>query len=287
MCKKSFTLIFMTILSILTFELLAGTTAKSQVREDSITSKLLNVTRKYTVYLPEGYSKTTDKKYPVLYLLHGYSHRNDDWVKDGKVRELADELIAANRACEMIIIMPDAGSIRNGYFDMEKWPYETFFFEEFIPLIEKKYCIAGDQRGRAVAGFSMGGGGAVAYALKHPDIFSSVYAMSSLMTLPLQDRAPVRDPKMEEFGRSVLANDCIDFVTFTDEATLEKLRNIRWFVDCGDDDFLLDANTCFYREMQRAKIPCEFRVRDGGHDWKYWRSSLCMALSFASEGFRK
>ncbi len=258
-----------------------------QVREDSIRSRLLNVTRKYTVCLPESYSRAAGKKYPVLYLLHGHSHRNNDWVKDGRIQELAGRLTAENKACEMIIIMPDAGSIRNGYFDMEKWPYETFFFEEFIPFVEKKYRIAGDQAGRAVAGFSMGGGGAVAYALKHPDMFSSVYAMSALMTLPKQDRPPVRNPEMEEFGRSVLANDCNAYITLIDEATLVKLRNIRWFVDCGDDDFLLEVNCDFYREMQKAKVPCEFRVRDGGHDWNYWRPALCMALSFVSEGFGK
>ncbi len=262
-------------------------TASVQVREDSIRSRLLNVTRNYTVCLPESYSKATGKKYPVLYLLHGHSHRNNTWVKDGRVQEVVARLTAANQACEMIIIMPDAGSIRDGYFDMENWPYEAFFFEEFIPFVEKKYRIAGTQAGRAVAGFSMGGGGAVAYALKHPDMFCSVFAMSALMTLPRQERAAVRNPEMEAFGRSVLANDCNAYIAHVDEATLEKLRNIRWFADCGDEDFLLDVNFDFYREMQRAKIPCEFRVRDGGHDWEYWRTSLSMALSFVSESFTK
>ncbi|MDD4193417.1 MAG: alpha/beta hydrolase-fold protein, partial [Mangrovibacterium sp.] len=250
MRKNSFLLLCTVILSTLAFELLAGTTARSQVGEDSIKSKVLNVTRKYTVCLPESYATATGKKYPVLYLLHGHSHRNNDWVRDGKIRELVDQLTGTNEACEMIIIMPDGGSIKNGYFDVKGWNYETFFFEEFLPFVEKKYRVNGDQSGRAIAGFSMGGGGAVAYALKHPDLFSSVYAMSSLMTLPRQDRTPVRDPKMEEFGKSVLANDCNAYVAYADEATLEKLRGIRWFVDCGDDDFLLEVNCDFYREMQ-------------------------------------
>ena len=103
-------------------------TGLAQVREDSIKSKVLDVTRKYTVCLPESYSTATGKKYPVLYLLHGHSHRNNDWVRDGKIRELVDQLTGANKACEMIIIMPDGGSIRNGYFDVNGWNYETFFF---------------------------------------------------------------------------------------------------------------------------------------------------------------
>ena len=287
MRKTCFTFIFTVILSTLTFELLAGTSVQCQVSEDSINSKVLNVTRKFTVCLPKSYSTATDKKYPVLYLLHGHSHRNNDWVRDGKIVELVDQLTDADKICEMIIIMPDAGSIRNGYFDMNGWNYETFFFEEFVPFVEKKYRIAGDQPGRAIAGFSMGGGGATAYAQKHPELFSSVYAMSALMTLPRQEREPVRNAEMEEFGRSVLANDCIAFVANTDEATLEKLRTVRWFVDCGDDDFLLDVNFSFYQEMKNAKVPCQLRVRDGNHDWEYWQVALKMALLFVSEGFGK
>ncbi|NCB08225.1 MAG: esterase family protein, partial [Bacteroidia bacterium] len=259
MRKTCFTFIFMVILSNLSFELQAGTSVHGQVSEDNIKSKVLNVTRKFMVCLPESYSTATDKKYPVLYLLHGHSHRNNDWVRDGKILELVDQLADANKICEMIIIMPDAGSIRNGYFDMNGWNYETFFFDEFVPFVEKKYRITEDQPARAIAGFSMGGGGAVAYALKHTEMFSSVYAMSALMTLPRQERAPVRNPEMEEFGRSVLANDCIALVVHSDEATLEKMRTVRWFVDCGDDDFLLDVNFRFYQEMQNAKIPCELR----------------------------
>jgi len=95
------------------------------------------------------------------------------------------------------------------------------------------------------------------------------------------------DQKMAEFGKSVLANDCVAFVSYTDEETLGKLRTVRWFVDCGDDDFLLEANFNFYREMQKAKVPCQLRIRDGDHNWEYWQSSLSLALPFVSEGFGK
>jgi S-formylglutathione hydrolase FrmB len=133
----------------------------------------------------------------------------------------------------------------------------------------------------------MGGGGAAAYALKHPDLFSSVYAMSALMSLPRQERPQAMDSTFQEFGMSVLANDCIVLVNYADLATLEKLRTIRWFVDCGDDDFLLDVNFSFYKAMREAKIPCELRVRDGNHNWDYWCVSLSIALPFASEVFQR
>ena len=265
----------------------AAAQSSSQIIEDSIKSCVLNTTRRYTVYLPESYSQSGNRKYPVLYLLHGHSHRNNDWAKDGHLQKTADQHMTSGNSAEMIIITPDAGSIRNGYFTTTGWSYETFFFEEFIPYVETRYRVSRDKFSRAIAGFSMGGGGAVAYALKYPDMFASVYAMSALMSLPKQGRPSTKDDESIEFGRSVLANDCIALVSYADSTSLDKLREIKWFVDCGDEDFLLDVNTEFYKEMRKAGIPCELRVRDGNHDWKYWRSSLSIALPFISDSFRK
>ncbi|MCO5238222.1 MAG: alpha/beta hydrolase-fold protein [Chitinophagaceae bacterium] len=189
----------------------------------------------------------------------------------------------------MIIVTPDANRVKNGYFDTKDWSYETFFFEEFIPYIETKYRISGIKSSRAVAGFSMGGGGAVVYAIKHPDMFSSVYAMSSLMSLPKPKERPAAmnpNPQSMEFGQSVLANDCIALIENIDQTRLEKLRKIKWFVDCGDDDFLLDVNTKFCRAMKEAKVPFELRIRDGDHNFEYWTSALYLALPFVSDGFK-
>jgi len=287
MLKRFFSFAFIAILSMPVFAMSPGVPVEGQIRVDSLKSRILKVTRKYSVYLPKSYSSQTGKKYPVLYLLHGLNDNNNGWIESGHLQDIANHVIDTGNACEMIVVVPDAGTFKDGYFNVEGWPYETFFFNEFIPYIEKKYRIIADKQHRAIAGYSMGGGGATAYALKHPDMFSSVYAMSALVSLPKQDRVPVMDPVMEELGRSVLANDCIALVAYTDEATLEKYRTIRWFVDCGDDDFLLEANFNFYREMQKAKVPCQLRVRDGNHNWEYWQAALYMALPFVSDGFGK
>ncbi len=278
--------IFVIVWCLLFSPLQAISLSNSQVKEDSIKSSVLGVTRKYTVYLPYSYEQSNNREYPVLYLLHGHSHQNNDWADDGKLREIADRHSKKGKSAEMIIITPDAGSIRNGYFNTKGWNYETFFFEEFIPHVETKYRISRDKSSRAIAGFSMGGGGAVAYALKHPDMFASVYAMSALLTLPKQERPATMDAEYAEFGRSVLANDCVALIKHLDRATLEKLRGINWFIDCGDDDFLLDGNVEFYREMKNADVDCELRVRDGDHNWEYWSSALSIALPFISDFFK-
>ena len=220
------------------------------------------------------------------------SQTDRDWVWRGHVQDVADRLVYSGEADEMIIVMPDAGGdiykgVWNGYFDMPGWKYETFFFEEFLPYIENRYNIIGDKDNRAVAGLSMGGGGATAYGLWHPDMFSSVYAMSALMDIPEVGAARYEnsDDKLAILTRAVKERSCIKFVEDSNDKIKVELRKVNWFVDCGDDDFLLDRNIEFFRALRKSGINCQFRVRDGGHDWEYWHSALYMCLPFVSRGF--
>jgi enterochelin esterase-like enzyme len=261
--------------------------AQGQVKVDSLKSEILKVNRKYSIYLPKSYTTNPERKYPVLYLLHGIFDNNNGWIQRGHLQDVANLLIDAGDAVEMIIVVPDAGTLWNGYFNMDGWNYEDFFFKEFIPHIEKTYRIIADKEHRAIAGLSMGGGGTTVYAQKHPEMFSSAYAMSALMGIEPGGGIPPKDKRGEELNRTVIENHCVKFVAKADEATKQKLRTVRWFVDCGDDDFLFDVNIQFYQEMRKAQIPCQLRVRDGGHVWEYWHSALYIALPFVSDGFGK
>lgn len=251
----------------------------------TMSSKILDTERSYSIYLPKSYSTDTERKYPVLYLLHGLYGSNKDWVERGHVKDVANRLINAEEAVEMIIVMPDAGTDWYGYFNMDGWAYEDYFFKELIPHIEKTYRTIPDKKHRAIAGLSMGGGGSVVYAQKHPNMFSSVYAMSAWLGIEPGGGIQNADEKGKELNRTVLENHAVKFVANADAETQEELKDIRWFIDCGDDDFLLPVNLDFYRAMQKAKIPSELRVRDGGHDWEYWHSALYRALPFVSNGF--
>lgn len=269
-----------------------GGFAQNRVVVDTLFSKVLNADRAYTVVLPKSFEADTERRYPVLYLLHGMWDGNMSWVNSGRVNEVYDLLTANGEACEMVIVTPNAGGgdpevFQNGYFDMEGWAYETFFFTEFLPYIESKYRITGDKQHRAVAGLSMGGGGATAYGERHADMFCAVYAMSALMSIPETGAARFDNPdgKLARLTRSVIENSCIDYVAKADEARKEQLRTVQWFVDCGDDDFLLDRNIEFFQAMRAAGVPCQFRVRDGGHVWEYWRSALYTCLPFVSRAF--
>ena len=132
----------------------------------SMTSKILKGERKYAVYLPPDY-ETSQRSYPVLYLLHGGGDDQTGWVQFGEVLHITDKEINDGSATPMIIVMPDANTGRRGYTNDIKgtWQYEDFFFTEFVPYIEKTYRIKGEKRYRAVAGLSMGGYGSFIYAL--------------------------------------------------------------------------------------------------------------------------
>lgn len=259
--------------------------AQGITHEKKMTSEVLGVERNYSVYLPKSYEAEPNREYPILYLLHGVFDTNKGWQERGHLQDVANRLINSNEVVEMIVVLPDAGSEWNGYFNMNGWSYEDFFFGEFLPYIEKTYRVKAGKENRAIAGLSMGGGGTLVYAQKHPEMFSSAYALSALTTLGEGEGLNQQDPKFAELNRTVRENSAVQFVANADEATKEKLRSVRWYVDCGDDDFLFDANIAFVQEMRKAQIPLQFRVRDGGHDWEYWHSGLYEVLKFVSFGF--
>ena len=267
------------------------TARAGKVVTDSLYSRCLNATVKYNVYLPDGFDKG-EKTYPAVYLLHGLYGCYEDWLKLGNMKLVADELIASGEADEMVIIMPNAGdtdvhNVQNGYFNVEDWPYEDFFFGELMPAAEAKYRCGGSKGRRAVMGLSMGGGGSTVYCQRHPDLFSSCYAMSAWLDNKSQQvggNIPQRD-KLYIVCESVREHSALDFIDNADEATVEQLRTVKWFFDCGDDDGLLPLSTELHQKMRAKRIKSELRVHNGVHNWEYWHLALRIALPFASRGF--
>ena len=267
---------------------------RSKVVTDTIYSRILQADRAYTIYLPKSYNVDSTHTYPILYLLHGVMGINTSWFSDQRAGEVADLLMDSGEACEMIIVSPNAGGNPykgdwNGYFNMPGWAYEDFFYKEFLPYIERTYRVKADKCHRAIAGLSMGGGGTTSYALRYPEMYCAAYAISALMDIPEVGAMPSQSPddKMAILTKSVQKHSCIKYVQNADEKTKEKIRSVQWFVDCGDDDFLLDRNIEFFKAMRQAQIPLQFRVRDGGHINDYWHSALYICLPFVSRCFER
>ena len=259
----------------------------------TIESDILKMERKYAVYLPPDYEKS-QRSYPVLYLLHGGGDDQTGWVQFGEVLHIADKAINEGKATPMVIVMPDANAGIRGYFNDPKneWRYEDFFFEEFIPYVEETFRIKGEKQYRAVAGLSMGGGGSFMYALHHPELFSSACPLSAStgpLTMEDLERRLKRYFQEEVFSQTELEDyfKSHSAVQMIKDMPEDDLKSVRWFIDCGDDDFLYEGNSLVHIEMRKKNIPHEFRIRDGGHTWTYWRESLPVVLEFVSMAFHQ
>ncbi|MFY0654095.1 MAG: esterase family protein [Cyclobacteriaceae bacterium] len=257
----------------------------------SMTSKILGGERKFAIYLPPDY-ESSERSYPVLYLLHGAGDDQTGWIQFGEVLIITDKAIKEGKATSMIIVMPDANTGKRGYFNdiSGKWRYEDFFFDELMPYVEKTYRIKSEKRYRAVAGLSMGGGGSFMYALHRPGLFSSACPLSAYVgPLTIEDLKKRLERRDEEFKESDLQAyfDRHNAISLVNNMSEDKKKSVRWFIDCGDDDFLYEGNSLIHIAMKKREIPHEYRVRDGRHSWTYWRQSLPVVLSFVSDAFHQ
>ncbi len=286
-------LVFLLLISANVF---AQTTGKV-IEEQYIKSDILNHNVKYAVYLPADY-ETSNRTYPVVYLLHGYGDDHTGWLQFGEVNRYADKAIANGTIPPMIIVMPDGGTsfFINAY--KGKLNYEDFFFKEFIPSIEKEYRIKGTKQYRGVAGLSMGGFGTLVYSLKHPDMFSAAAALSAAVRSE-DDFMAIPDERWKDvyskvFGPDLKGKERLNatwqansILGLVQSKTTDDLKNVRYWIDCGDDDALSKGNSLLHIALTEKKVPHEFRIRDGAHNWTYWRTGITDALGFIGDSFRQ
>ncbi|MGW5193823.1 alpha/beta hydrolase-fold protein [Kribbella sp. NPDC004138] len=243
----------------------------------------------YNVYLPAGYDASA-QRYPVIYLLHGRGDSMSAWTQ---VKSRLDQLIGGGEIPPAIAIMPDApwSSRASWYVDSAYTgtdpgrPVETAFLEDLVPHVDATYRTVADRTGRAIAGYSMGGAGALRYSLAHPDLFGAAIALSPAVYFPL----PPGDSSTREFGAFGKGKD--PFV----EATYLKLNwpaalksfaatglRSHLFIAVGDDEYKnpravdathdldFEAHVVFNQASRVPTLTSEFRVVDGGHDWDVW-----------------
>lgn len=251
----------------------------------------------YSVYLPPDY-ETSSRFYPVLYLLHGYTDDETGWVQFGEANYIADRAIASGEAPPMIIVMPDAGVTWyvNSYDGKERW--EDFFINEFLPNIERGFRIRSKKEFRAVAGLSMGGHGSLIMATKHPELFAACAPLSAAVWVE-DETINMPNQRWDEvvgqpYGKGLEGNARLtdhyrqnSVLDVIKNADAEALKKVRYYIDCGDDDFLIKGNMALHALMIDQGIPHEFRVRDGGHNWPYWRTALPEVLKFVGDSFHR
>ncbi|MGW6280646.1 alpha/beta hydrolase-fold protein [Kribbella sp. NPDC055071] len=255
----------------------------------SLRSPTLGENIDYNVYLPAGYAEST-QRYPVLYLLHG---RGDSMAAWTQVKSRLDELIGSGEIPPTIAIMPDAPwSNRAGWYVDSAYtgsdpgrPVETAFFRDLVPSIDAAYRTIADRTGRAIAGYSMGGAGALRYALAHPEVFGASIVLSPAVYFPL----PPADSSTREFGAFGKGKDPFSeaaYLRLNWPAALKsfaaKKLPSHLYIAVGDDEYKnpkaidathdldFEAHIVFNQAVRVPNLTSEFRVVDGGHDWDVW-----------------
>ena len=260
-------------------------------------STILGRDVRYSLYLPPDY-ELSERRYPVTYLLHGYTDDETGWLQFGEVNRYADAAIATGEIPPMIIAMPDGGVAWyiNSFDGQAK--YEDFFIKEFLPHIDATYRTRTKRNYRAVSGLSMGGYGSLIYALKYPDLFAACGALSAAVRTDAEMETTPADRYESVFG-ILYGKNLVGKARLTDTwyqnsvlklvetAKVDDLKKVRWWIDCGDGDFLIRGNLKLAEGLVDRGVPYEFRIRDGVHDWTYWRTGIVDALRFIGVSFRQ
>ncbi|MGB4293320.1 MAG: alpha/beta hydrolase-fold protein [Bacteroidales bacterium] len=231
----------------------------------TISSSIMGITVRYSVYLPPGYD-STEQSYPVFYLLHGMYGNHCDWINNGMASEM-NHAIAAGKAKPMVVVMPQGFNLFYcNNFNNQGFNYEDFFITEFIPSIEDKLRVKKERNNRAIGGLSMGGYGATLNAYKRPELFGSCYSMSG--ALPGVNGAP----------------DIREIINRKQPGELAILP--AYVMETGTEDFLVYAgNVEFNRFLEDKGIQHNFITRPGTHDWNFWMTCLPKAIAFISKYF--
>jgi enterochelin esterase-like enzyme len=230
-------------------------------------SKSLGVPRQLYLYTPPGYETNQQNKYPVLYLFHGFGDPVDAWTGVGRSNLIMDNLIAKNKVKPFIIVMPYGHTPSSPPVMRSIGKYESFekdLIEDVIPYVQKCYRTSTEQKDRAIAGLSMGGGQSITIGLGNLDLFGWVGAFSS--AIPDQQNL---DELLTEY-----------------ELINEKLK-LLW-IGCGRQDFLFEANQKFLERLKSDNIKHTSHITEGGHEWRIWRNYLneLAPLLFKSDNSR-
>jgi enterochelin esterase-like enzyme len=217
-------------------------------------SKSLTLTRPLTVYLPPGYEKNTNTKYPVLYLIHGMTDTEETWVKVGRINLILDNLIAQGKTKPMIVVMPYANPypallLKDRSTNVDLLNTDIFVKEmlgEVIPFTESNYRVLTSSINRAIAGFSLGGRQTLAAGLSNPKTFGWVCA----------------------FAPAVWKREFDETFTKLYASPADVNANLKLLsISCGKSDFLYQSATDFVSVLDEKKIKYQVNYSEGGHTW--------------------
>lgn len=265
----------------------------------TLESKVLQQPVKYSLILPEGYY-TSGKAYPVVYLLHGLGDNESSWLEYGRVSQAVDAAVKRKEIIPMIYVMPQG--FRSYYVNdyAGKFRYMDMFVKELVPFIDQQYRTLADKEHRATMGYSMGGFGALILPLKNPDVFTISVPLSISVRTDQQYMTEDASGWDEQWGRLFGGAGETGEARLTDyykahspfhlfnKEDLSVWKDLKLYIDNGDDEeTLARSNEELHMLLRNKNFPHEFRVRNGGHEFSYWRDALTNGLRFISDAVQQ
>ncbi len=237
----------------------------------SLDSKLLGKEVKINVLLPEAYAAEKDRRFPVVYLLHGYGGDFSEWQRVGVVEEA--------KGLPVILAMPEGDqSFYINHHDDPHNRWEDYVTQEVVKFVDDNYRTFARAESRAISGLSMGGYGAMVLGLRHPDMFRSIASHSGALGVP----GGIRQGEIGERLKMIFgpegskARELYSLVGLIGGLAKEARPAI--YIDCGSSDFLLQSNRDFVAELAKLKVSYEYREVPGGHDFAYWKRNVRYSL---------
>ena len=296
------------------------------VHEDLFFAPSLGVSKHLVVYLPPSYGRDTTRRYPVAYYLQGLSGTETDWVSKGSIDAVADSLFTRGTP-ETILVLPDGD---DGWYTTWVTPvayrtcadtlhsespagycvaherYDDYIARDVVQHIDSTYRTRRDRDSRGIGGLSMGGYGAIAIALRYPDVFGSAASHSGVLSPMYFGPKPFAEPiryasnadELKVAGAAYWSRYLLYWGTDIDRwraadpahiAELAKRRGQRLpalFIDCGREDGFIDQNRALHAELTRLGIRHEYAEWPGAHTWRYWSTHVGESLAWMAKNWR-
>jgi len=269
----------------------AGTSAKTECA--FVSSAILGRSVNYCVAFPPDYEASPNKRFPVLYFLHGLFEDEHSWLDRGG-EEIWESLTAQGELTNFIVILPAGG--RTFYVNSQDGHerYEDFFIQELVPEIDRRYRTLAGARERGISGVSMGGYGALHLAMRHPDVFGSASAHSAALLPKFPDPLPTEGRwgfyarvLQEPFGSPLNQSyfEANNPLTLAEHP--ERFPHLALYFDCGDHDRygFNEGAELLDRILSQKGFQHTFAIRPGGHGWDYLHQYMQFSLEFQSKVF--
>jgi len=294
--------------------------ARGTVSLETFYSEALGADKRVVVYLPPSYARDASRRFPVAYYLHGLSGSQGDWTSKGDITGAADSLFAKGTP-EMIVVMPDGD---DGWYTtwasqlsyracadtlhqegpatycVQHQRYDDYVAKDLVRFVDAHYRTRADKEHRGIGGLSMGGYGALALALRYPDVFSAAASHSGVVAPmyigPKPFVAPAKFastiPELQTvagaYGQRFQSYWGIDLERWRQADVLQTattLLNRRavipaLFFDCGTEDGLVDQNRALHSELTRLGITHSYAEWPGAHTWRYWSTHVRESLAW-------